>query len=68
MKDADEAYAQAERALEVAEIAAAFTTGAAHQRPPDTLKHFNEHTKKRVVGSHQLLAIDGHESHDSLAF
>ena len=32
------------------------------------LKHFNKHTKKRVVGSHRLLAIDGHESHDSLAF
>jgi hypothetical protein len=32
------------------------------------LKHFDEHTKKRVVGTHRLLAIDGHESHDSLAF
>ena len=32
------------------------------------MKHFDEHTKKRVVGSHRLLAIDGHKSHDSLAF
>jgi hypothetical protein len=32
------------------------------------LKHFDEHTKKRVVGTHCLLAIDGHESHNSLAF
>jgi hypothetical protein len=32
------------------------------------LKHFDEHTKKRVVGTHHLLAIDGHESHNSLAF
>jgi hypothetical protein len=32
------------------------------------LKHFDEHTKRRVVGSHRLLIIDGHESHDSLNF
>jgi hypothetical protein len=32
------------------------------------LKHFDKHTKKRVVGSHQLLVIDSHESHDLLAF
>jgi hypothetical protein len=32
------------------------------------LKHFDEHTKKRVVGTHRLLVIDGHESHNSLAF
>jgi hypothetical protein len=32
------------------------------------LKHFDEHTKKRVVGSYRLLAIDGRESHDSLEF
>jgi hypothetical protein len=32
------------------------------------LKHFDEHTKKRVVGTHRLLAIDSHESHHSLAF
>jgi hypothetical protein len=32
------------------------------------LKHFDEHTKKRVVGSHRLLIIDGHESHESLLF
>jgi hypothetical protein len=32
------------------------------------LKHFDTHTKRRVVGSHRLLIIDGHESHDSLEF
>jgi hypothetical protein len=32
------------------------------------LKHFDKHTKKRVVGSYRLLVIDGHESHNSLAF
>jgi hypothetical protein len=32
------------------------------------LKHFHEHTKKKVVGSYRLLIIDGHESHDSLEF
>jgi hypothetical protein len=32
------------------------------------IKHFNEHTKKRVVSSNRLLIIDGHESHDSLDF
>jgi hypothetical protein len=32
------------------------------------LKHFDEHTKKRVVGTYRLLAIDGHESHNLLAF
>lgn len=32
------------------------------------LKHFNEHTKTRTVGSHRLLIIDGHESHHSLEF
>lgn len=32
------------------------------------LKHFNEHTKKRVVGAARLLVIDGHESHNSLKF
>jgi hypothetical protein len=32
------------------------------------LKHFDKHTKRRVVGSHRLLIIDGHESHDSLEF
>jgi hypothetical protein len=30
------------------------------------LKHFDEHTKRRVVGAHRLLIIDGHESYDSL--
>jgi hypothetical protein len=32
------------------------------------LKHFDEHTKKRTVGTSHLLVIDGHESHDSLPF
>jgi hypothetical protein len=32
------------------------------------LKHFDEHSKKRVVGSHRLLIIDGHKSHESLLF
>jgi hypothetical protein len=32
------------------------------------LKHFDEHTKRRVIGAHRLLIIDGHESHDSLDF
>jgi hypothetical protein len=32
------------------------------------LKHFDKHTKECTVGSHQLLIIDGHESHDSLKF
>ncbi|KAH3986449.1 hypothetical protein HBH52_042050 [Parastagonospora nodorum] len=33
-----------------------------------SLKHFNEHTKRRVTGAYRLLIIDGHESHDSLKF
>jgi hypothetical protein len=32
------------------------------------LKHFDKHTKERTIGSHRLLIIDGHESHDSLEF
>jgi hypothetical protein len=32
------------------------------------LKHFDTHTKRRLVGSYRLLIIDGHESHDSLEF
>jgi hypothetical protein len=32
------------------------------------LKHFNKHTKRKVIGSHRLLILDGHESHDSLDF
>ena len=32
------------------------------------LKHFDEHTKKKVVGIYRLLIIDGHESHNSLDF
>jgi hypothetical protein len=32
------------------------------------LKHFDKHTKGRTVGLHQLLILDGHESHDSLEF
>jgi hypothetical protein len=32
------------------------------------LKHFDAHTKGHTVGSHRLLLIDGHESHNSLEF
>ena len=32
------------------------------------LKHFNAHTKARVVGARRLLILDGHESHHSLEF
>jgi hypothetical protein len=32
------------------------------------LKHFIQHTEARTVGSHRLLIIDGHESHQSLEF
>ncbi|OWY51599.1 putative transposase [Alternaria alternata] len=32
------------------------------------LQHFIQHTKARTVGNHQLLILDGHESHQSLAF
>jgi hypothetical protein len=32
------------------------------------LKHFNAHTKARVVGTRRLLVLDGHESHHSLEF
>lgn len=32
------------------------------------LKHFNTHTKARSVGSHRLLIVDGHESHQSFQF
>lgn len=32
------------------------------------LKHFDEDTKRRTVGTYRLLIIDGHESHDSLQF
>jgi hypothetical protein len=32
------------------------------------LQHFERHTKHRTKGSHRLLIIDGHESHDSLQF
>ncbi|KAI1675984.1 DDE superfamily endonuclease [Pyrenophora tritici-repentis] len=32
------------------------------------LKHFDEHTKIKKVGTHRLLIIDGHESHNSLDF
>jgi hypothetical protein len=34
----------------------------------DWWKHFDAHTKERTVGSHRLLVVDGHESHDSLGF
>ncbi|RYO04880.1 hypothetical protein AA0121_g12629 [Alternaria tenuissima] len=32
------------------------------------LKHFNAHTKTRVVSARRLLVLDGHESHHSLEF
>jgi hypothetical protein len=32
------------------------------------LKHFIQHTEARTIGSHRLLIIDGHESHQSLEF
>ena len=32
------------------------------------LEHFNAYTQSRTVGIHRLLIIDGHESHNSLAF
>jgi len=32
------------------------------------LKHFNKHTKARTKGTHRLLIIDGHESHNSEEF
>ena len=32
------------------------------------LEHFDKHTKRRVVGSHRLLILDGHESHNSVEF
>ena len=32
------------------------------------LKHFDAHTKTRVVGTRRLLILDGHESHQSLQF
>jgi hypothetical protein len=32
------------------------------------LQHFIQHTEACTVGSHQLLILDGHESHKSLAF
>jgi hypothetical protein len=32
------------------------------------LEYFDKHTKRRVVGSHRLLILDGHESHNSLKF
>ncbi|XP_014550231.1 hypothetical protein COCVIDRAFT_71227, partial [Bipolaris victoriae FI3] len=32
------------------------------------LKHFDEHTKRKVVRTHRLLISDSHESHNSLVF
>ncbi|KAI1508857.1 DDE superfamily endonuclease [Pyrenophora tritici-repentis] len=32
------------------------------------LKHFNAHTQARTIGARRLLIIDGHKSHQSLAF
>jgi hypothetical protein len=39
-----------------------------NERGLDWLKHFDAHTKGRTVGTHRMLVIDGHESHDSLDF
>jgi hypothetical protein len=39
-----------------------------NERGLDRLKHFDAHTKERTVGTHRLLVIDGHDSHDSLDF
>ena len=39
-----------------------------NERGLDWLKHFDAHTKGRTVGTHCMLVIDGHESHDSLDF
>ncbi|KAH7556263.1 putative transposase [Bipolaris maydis] len=36
--------------------------------PRDWIKHFNAHTKTRVIGTRRLLILDGHESHQSLEF
>jgi hypothetical protein len=32
------------------------------------IKHFDAHTKTRVVGTRRLLILDGHESYQSLEF
>jgi hypothetical protein len=32
------------------------------------LQHFDMHTKDRTIGTHRLLILDGHESHNSLEF
>ena len=32
------------------------------------LKHFDAHTKTRTKGTHRLLILDGHESHNSMEF
>jgi hypothetical protein len=32
------------------------------------LKHFNAHTKTRIIGARRLLILDGHESYNSLEF
>lgn len=34
----------------------------------DWLKHFDRHTKERTHGTHRLLLVDGHESHQAAAF
>lgn len=34
----------------------------------DWIKHFNKHTIERTKGQHRLLVLDGHESHNSVAF
>ena len=32
------------------------------------LQHFQKYTKDRTIGTHRLLTLDGHESHESLEF
>ncbi|RKK06497.1 hypothetical protein BFJ65_g18694 [Fusarium oxysporum f. sp. cepae] len=34
----------------------------------DWIKHFDKHTASRTKGTHRLLILDGHESHDSTIF
>lgn len=34
----------------------------------DWLKHFNQHSKTRNIGTYRLLILDGHESHQSVEF
>ncbi|KAH5056627.1 hypothetical protein HBH95_250220 [Parastagonospora nodorum] len=43
-------------------------TRTAEDSATGLLKHFNKHTKRRVIGAYRLLIIDGYESYDSLEF